>query len=58
MFSGDDPNGWVAKTERCHEYLNLSEVDKLEMAVVGLKGDALHWFQWENKRKPITSWRN
>ena len=58
VFSGDDPDGWVAKMERCHEYLNLSEVDKLEMAVVGLEGDALHWFQWRNKWQPITMWRN
>lgn len=26
------------------------------MVVVALEGDALRWFQWENKRRPIRRW--
>lgn len=44
VFSGDDPDGWIARTERCHEFYHLMEVEKLEMAIIGLEGDALHYF--------------
>ncbi|KAL2937226.1 Serine carboxypeptidase-like 49 [Bienertia sinuspersici] len=32
------------------------EEDKLEGAVVALQGDALIWFQWEHRRKPLHRW--
>lgn len=57
FFFGDDPDGWVNKVERYFEVYELSESEKMGAVNLGLEGDALHWFTWEKKRRPITSWR-
>lgn len=57
IFSGEDPDGWISKAERYFEVYHLSEVEKLGAGIVGLEGDALHWFQWMNKRHTVMNWR-
>lgn len=56
IFEGTDPDGWILRIERYFNFYRLSEMDKLEAVVVALEGDALRWFQWENKRRPIRRW--
>ncbi|XP_062108212.1 uncharacterized protein LOC133819070 [Humulus lupulus] len=56
LFSGDNPDSWVYRTERYFLLMHLTEPQMLETAIIGLDGDALTWFQWENQRRPITSW--
>uniref|UniRef100_A0A803P2L5 Retrotransposon gag domain-containing protein n=1 Tax=Cannabis sativa TaxID=3483 RepID=A0A803P2L5_CANSA len=53
---GDNPKGWVYRAERYFLICRLTEPMMLETAIVGLDGDALTWFQWENQRRPINSW--
>lgn len=57
IFSGDDPDGWVSKAERYFDVYQMPEREKLGAAILGLEGDALAWFQWENKRRIVTNWR-
>lgn len=57
FFFGEDPDGWVNKVERYFDVYQLSEKEKMGAASLGLEGDALAWFQWENKRRAITNWR-
>ena len=45
------------KVERCFEFYQLTEVEKIEAAGVGMDGDALLWYQWKNKRTAVTSWK-
>ena len=56
LFFGDNPDGWVFRVERFYLLNRLSEAEMLEAAIIGLDGDALTWFQWENSRRRITSW--
>lgn len=56
VFNGENPDGWIMRVERYFAFYRLSEEEKIEAAVVGLDGDALLWFQWENQRRPITRW--
>lgn len=56
IFEGTDPDGWILRIERYFSFYRLTETEKLEAVVVGLEGDALRWFQWENKRRPIRRW--
>lgn len=56
IFEGTDPDGWILWLERNFSFYRLSEAEKLEAMVVALEGDALRWFQWENKRRPIRRW--
>ncbi|XP_063950102.1 uncharacterized protein LOC135152878, partial [Daucus carota subsp. sativus] len=56
LFDGVNPDGWILRAERYHQFYRLSEEDKLEAAIVALEGDALLWFQWENRWRPIQNW--
>ena len=56
IFDGTNPDGKVLKAERYFGLHCFSNDEKLEAAVTKFEGDALHWYQWENKRKPIALW--
>lgn len=44
IFNGDDPLGWMFRVE-CYLTINkISKQDKLDAAIVSLKGKALTWF--------------
>ena len=57
-FEGTDPDGWFLRAEKFFSFYGLSESEKMEAAVVAMEGDALRWYQWENKRNPIVSWES
>ena len=44
IFSGDNPEGWVFRAERCFHLNQLTEGKKLLAASICLDGDALTWF--------------
>ncbi|XP_063935341.1 transposon Tf2-1 polyprotein isoform X1 [Daucus carota subsp. sativus] len=56
IFDGGDPDGWVLRVERYFAFYRLTEEEMLEAVAVALEGDALRWYQWENKRHPIRRW--
>lgn len=55
LFDGTNPDGWILRAERYFNFYKLSEEEKVEATVVALEGQALIWFQWENRRRPIES---
>lgn len=48
--------GWILRVVRYFFRYGLSENKKLEAAVVFMDGDAIMWYQWENKRLPFRLW--
>lgn len=58
LFDGSDPDGWILRGEKFFDIYRLSEEEKLEAAVVSLEGDALRWYQFENRRRPIKGWKD
>ncbi|XP_057252042.1 uncharacterized protein LOC130592021 [Beta vulgaris subsp. vulgaris] len=56
LFDGKEPDDWVVKAERYFNFYYLTEAEKMEAAVVGLEGDALSWYNWEHRRRPINRW--
>lgn len=56
LFDGSNPDGWILRAERFFNFYSLSEEEKVEATVVALEGQALLWFQWEHRRRPIESW--
>lgn len=57
-FDGSDPDGWILRGERFFAFYGFSDSEKMEAAVVAMEGDALKWYQWENKRRPVRSWES
>lgn len=56
LFDGQDPDGWILRVERYFSFYRLNEEEKMEAAVVGMEGEALSWYQWEHRRRPIRIW--
>ena len=56
IFDGTDPDGWILRVERYFTFYRLNEEEMLEAVAVALEGDALRWYQWEQKRRPIRLW--
>lgn len=56
LFNGTNPDGWILRAERFFNFYGLTEEEKVEATVVALEGQALLWFQWEHRRRPIDRW--
>ena len=56
IFEGNNPDGWILRAERYFLFYNLTEEEMLEAAVVGMDGEALLWYQWKHRRRPIQRW--
>lgn len=56
FFDGSNPDGWILRAERFFNFYGLTEEEKVEATIVALEGQALSWFQWEHRRRPIERW--
>lgn len=44
LFNGLNPDGWIIRAERFFSFYYLTELERVEAAVVSLEGDALLWY--------------
>lgn len=56
IFAGENPEGWIFRAKRYFVINRLTGAEKLEAAVISLDGDALAWFQWEDRRQLMRLW--
>ncbi|XP_024017591.1 uncharacterized protein LOC112090471 [Morus notabilis] len=56
VFDGENPDGWIFRAERYFSLNRLTDREKLDVAVVSLEGEALAWFQWEDRRWAVRDW--
>lgn len=56
IFDGSDPDGWILRVERYFAFYFRTKVEMLEAVAVALEGDALRWYRWEQKCRPIRLW--
>ncbi|CAI9297284.1 unnamed protein product [Lactuca saligna] len=52
LFDGNQSD-WILEAEWYFCFYGLREEDKLDVAVMALQGDALLWYEWEHRRRPI-----
>ncbi|KAJ9552222.1 hypothetical protein OSB04_016267 [Centaurea solstitialis] len=57
-FDGSDPDGWILRAERYFDVNRLTQTEKIDVSFIAFEGTALEWFQWENRRHPITRWED
>ncbi|CAH1440803.1 unnamed protein product [Lactuca virosa] len=55
---GDDRQDWILRAEHHFSLNHLTNEERIEAAVVAFKGDAIRWFQWENKKSPMIQWED
>ncbi|CAI9300026.1 unnamed protein product [Lactuca saligna] len=56
LFDGNQLD-WILEAEWHFSFKGLREEEKLEAAVMALQGDALLWYEWEHRRRPIRDWQ-
>lgn len=49
-FTGEDPYGWIYRSERYSHVNRVSEAERVTAAAICLEGRALNWFQWWEAR--------
>ena len=57
-FDGSDPDGWILRAERYFSLNRLSQEEIIDVSFIAFEGAALKWFQWENRRHPISRWED
>lgn len=56
MFSGEDPDAWIARVEEYFLKNRFSEQEKVMFIEEFLEGKAFQWFLWEDRRRPFVCW--
>ncbi|KAD6454596.1 hypothetical protein E3N88_09302 [Mikania micrantha] len=56
IFSGGDPRGWILKAEKNFRFYNTLDDEKVDVAVIHLKGDALDFYSWISSEQDVTYW--
>lgn len=56
VFEGENPEGWVFKAERYFNLTQISEAEKLDAVAIFFEGEALSWYQWQQRRKRVANW--
>lgn len=52
----EDPSGWVFRTERYFLFYRMMNSEKIQVAEMAMKGDALAWYRWQDVHCPFYSW--
>lgn len=55
-FFGGKSRWGIIRAERFFQFYRLTEDEQVEAAVVSMDGDALLWYQWEHRPRPIFQW--
>lgn len=56
VFMANGPDEWIFIAEHYFMVNQLTDVEKLEIAVLCFQGGALAWYQLELKRKGFRNW--
>lgn len=49
-------HGWILRAERYFNFYKFNADEQMDSVVVLMEGDALRFFQLENRRRPIEGW--
>lgn len=59
MFEGEDPLGWITRTEKFFDAQRVDENHKLHLAFINIEGNTIFWFQhWKKKTKQLRGCRS
>ena len=56
IFVRENTNGWLLRAIRFFDIHKYSNAEQIEAMIIAFEGDALIWYQLENKRRAILSW--
>ncbi|XP_038891356.1 uncharacterized protein LOC120080793 isoform X1 [Benincasa hispida] len=56
IFAGENPESWVYRAEHYLEIHELSDQEKVKVAVISFGPDEVDWFRWSHNWRPISTW--
>ncbi|KAL0544147.1 hypothetical protein IC582_019259 [Cucumis melo] len=56
VFDGTDPDSWLFRADRYFKIHNLSDSEKLTVAVISFDGPALDWYRSQEEREASAGW--
>ncbi|KAA0047238.1 Ty3/gypsy retrotransposon protein [Cucumis melo var. makuwa] len=56
VFDGTDPDSWLFRADRYFKIHNLSDSERLTVAVISFDGPALDWYRSQEEREAFTGW--
>lgn len=56
IFEGSDPDSWIFCADRYFQIHQLSEAEKLNVAVISFEGEAIEWYRAMEECKPFEGW--
>ncbi|KAA0063300.1 Ty3/gypsy retrotransposon protein [Cucumis melo var. makuwa] len=58
IFTGTDPDSWLFRADRYFKIHNLSDSEKLTVAVISFDGPALDWYRSQEEREAFKGWQD
>ncbi|TYK28131.1 transposon Tf2-1 polyprotein isoform X1 [Cucumis melo var. makuwa] len=58
IFNGTDPDSWLFRADRYFKIHNLSDSEKLTVAVISFDGPALDWYRSQEEREVFKGWQD
>lgn len=56
VFSGTDPDSWLFRVDRYFQIHNLTDSEKMIVAVVSFDGAASNWYRSQEERNEFKDW--
>ncbi|KAA0055700.1 Ty3/gypsy retrotransposon protein [Cucumis melo var. makuwa] len=56
VFDGTDPDSWLFRADRYFKIHNLTDSERLTVAVISFDGPALDWYRSQEEREAFTGW--
>ncbi|KAA0045216.1 Ty3/gypsy retrotransposon protein [Cucumis melo var. makuwa] len=56
VFDGTDPDSWLFRADRYFKIHNLTDSERLTVAVISFDGLALDWYRSQEEREAFTGW--
>ncbi|KAA0057269.1 transposon Tf2-1 polyprotein isoform X1 [Cucumis melo var. makuwa] len=58
VFTGTDPDSWLFRADRYFKIHNLSDSEKLTVAVISFDGPTLDWYRSQEEREAFKGWQD
>ncbi|KAA0045135.1 transposon Tf2-1 polyprotein isoform X1 [Cucumis melo var. makuwa] len=56
IFNGKSPDSWLFRADRYFKIHNLTELEKMSVAIISFDGLTLDWYRSQDERQSFKSW--
>ena len=56
IFEGGNFEVWIFRARKFFSVHRLFEAERLDVAAISFEGEAISWFQWDDRRRKVSGW--